>query len=129
MESGGKEYSVSASVAPRKLGDRICGVLGATCEPKLAGGHWGSFGESGFEGRFWKSGRRTRWDFGKRELAGACRSRSMMSREVSRMPRDPTTGVPTVKPVASDRETDTPRPPTHIANIRITTCDFTQTGP
>src|SRR5438445_13347329 len=79
MESGGKEYSVSASVAPRKLMDATCGVIGAGCEPKPAGGHWMTLGESGLEGRFWKSGRRTRWDLRACWLAEVCRSRSMIS--------------------------------------------------
>src|SRR6266576_680742 len=61
MESGGKEFSVSASVAPRKFRDRTCGALGAGEEPGLETGKIGTSGEFGLEGRFWKSGRRTGW--------------------------------------------------------------------
>src|SRR5437773_10884650 len=48
MESGGKEISVSASVAPRKFKERICGALGAGEEPELESGKVATSGELGF---------------------------------------------------------------------------------
>src|SRR6266436_2346320 len=55
MESGGKEFSVSANVAPRKFTARTCGALGAGAEPELDAGQIATSGELGFEGRFWTS--------------------------------------------------------------------------
>src|SRR5207302_5644841 len=61
MESGGKEFSVSASVAPRKFRVRSCGDLGTGEEPELESGKVATSGEPGFAGRFWKSGLSTGW--------------------------------------------------------------------
>src|SRR5437867_4302564 len=61
MESGGKEFSVSASVAPRKFKVRTCGALGPGEEPELETGKIGASGEPGLEGRFWTSGLSTGW--------------------------------------------------------------------
>src|SRR5438128_2564655 len=52
MDSGGKEFSVSASVAPRKFKVRTCGALGPGAEPEPESGKLGASGEPGLEGRF-----------------------------------------------------------------------------
>src|ERR1051326_2918049 len=54
IESGGKENSVSARVAPRKLKARPCGALGSGLEPEPEIGSFGTSGEFGLEGSFWK---------------------------------------------------------------------------
>src|SRR6266567_8277771 len=48
MESGGKEFSVSASVAPRKFRARTCGALGEGTEPAPDTGKAATSGEPGF---------------------------------------------------------------------------------
>src|SRR5258708_4776143 len=52
MVSGGKEFSVSARVAPVKFRPTVCGVLGERGAPFVSGGQIGVSGDSGLLARF-----------------------------------------------------------------------------